>query len=147
MKVRGMSKGFKKGLLIFLTTISVIVVVFFLILAIALSEDKYTVKTQYGDSFDVSYDGFRDKSILSDPNSRFYLTVNGKLSENDIKCLKKSSALKVYRIKDVSFFKDGNDFDIFDEKTDKLEHSDVVQVIKDNLHCSEAFYKRYKDLV
>ncbi len=146
-----MSKGFKKGLWIFFTAISVIAVGLFVFFAIALNDDKYSVKTQSGDRFDVIFDDFSAKSIVtpdkSAPEANVNICIKRKVTKDDFVCLKHTDSLTVYRIDDRVLFDEGEGFDIFDKETDRSKHSDVVQVIKDNLYCSKAFYERYKDLV
>lgn len=151
MQVKGMSKGFKKELWIFFTAISVIAVGLFVFFAIALNDDKYSVKTQYGDRFDVIFDDFSAKSIVtpdkSAPEANVNICIKRKVTKDDFVCLKHTDSLTVYRLDERVIFDKGDGFDVFDKQTDIAAHRDVVQVIKDNLHCSEAFYKRYKDLV
>jgi len=118
-----------------------------LILTWTLGNKQRTVKTEFGDEFNVRFDDFRAQSTLEDPNSLFYLVIDGEISDNSIKGLKHTSSLTVYRIMDTAFFDDGNGFEIFDEDTDLKAHAEVAEIVKENLNCDERFYKRYKKIL
>lgn len=144
-----MSKGFKKKIFLFLSLVFIcttcLAVCFSFLLSNSFEDMK--IKTEYGDVFTLSYDNISSKSIIEDPNSRFHLVCNGKISQNDIKGLVSSAELKAYRIKDTVFFDDGNGFEIFDEDTDLKSHTEVTKVVKSNLSCNEAFYRRYSKIL
>ncbi len=144
-----MSKGFKKKILLFLSLVFICTICLAVWLSLLLSNsfEEMKIKTVYGDVFTLSFDNISSKSIIEDPNSRFHLVCNGKISQNDIKGLVSSAELKAYRIKDTVFFDDGNGFEIFDEDTDLKAHAEVVEVVKENLNCDEQFYKRYKKIL
>ncbi|MBQ2581513.1 MAG: hypothetical protein II574_07790, partial [Ruminococcus sp.] len=110
----------KKALMIIGSLIVLLLVGYYVFIVWVLGDVRYTntVKTEYGDKFNVRFDDFRAQSTLEDPNSLFYLVIDGEISDNTIKGLKHTSSLTVYRIKDTAFFDDGNGFEIFDEDTD-----------------------------
>ena len=109
--------------------------------------DRTVIETKYGDKFELINDGLDKTSILQDTKSSFHYVFDGELSKKDIKELKQSSSLRVYQVRDIVIFDDGNGFEIFNESTDLKAHAEVAEVVKENLNCDEQFYKRYKKIL
>jgi hypothetical protein len=109
--------------------------------------DRTVIETKYGDKFELINDGLDKTRILQDTKSSFHYVFDGELSKKDIKELKQSSSLRVYQVRDIVIFDDGNGFEIFNESTDLKAHAEVAEVVKENLNCDEQFYKRYKKIL
>ena len=109
--------------------------------------DRTVIETKYGDRFELIYDEFGDKGILQDTNSGFHYVFDGELSKKDIKELKQSSSLRVYQVRDIVIFDDGNGFEIFNESTDLKAHAEVADVVRESLYGDDQLYKRYKKIL
>lgn len=75
--------------------------------------------------------------MISDNNSRFYVVVKGKIESKEIIGLVNNFDLKVYMVKDIIFYDDGNGFKFFDSDT---KNEKVIDLAKNNL-TSEKFHK------
>lgn len=144
-----MSKRFKRARLSSFILLIIVVGFFFVIVQYVWSDDHYSFFAEYGDRFEVIYDDFTDKSIVIpeknvNSKSELHISYKGKITKSDIIGLKKTSSIKVYRIKDVVIFDDGNGFEKFNKKTDFTNHKEVVEVVKENLYCDQEFYERNK---
>lgn len=93
-------------------------------------------QTDYGDTFRISYDGFMVETSISDNNSRFYVVVKGKIESREIVGLINTTDLKVYVVKDIIFYDEGNGFEIFGSDT---KNERVISLARDNL-SSKRFY-------
>lgn len=69
------------------------------------------------------------------------MSYKGKITERDVIGLKRTLSIKVYKVKDIVVFDDGNGFEKFNKNTDFKIHKEVV---KENLYCDDQLYKRYK---
>lgn len=151
MQTHGVSDSFKNGVMIFILLLLGIPGIFLFVVAFGfgMSDDRYTITTVLGDSFTVDYDSFKADSriVFRTDDGIKTITVGGKVERDDFVPMEHTDSLTVYKLNDRVIFDDGDGFDIFDKETDKSKHSDVAQVVKDNLHSDNAFYKRNKDLV
>ena len=109
--------------------------------------DRTVIETKYGDKFELINDGLDKTSILQDTKSSFHYVFDGELSKKDIKELKQSSSLRVYQVRDIVIFDDGNGFQKFNENTDLKAHSEVADVVRENLYGDDQLYKRYKKIL
>ena len=100
-------------------------------------------KTAYGDTFSIWYDGFKVKTVISDysnisgKDTEFYFVVKGEVEGKDIIGLANDNELKVYMVKDIIFYDEGNGFGFFDSNT---KNERVIKLAKENLP-SEKFDK------
>lgn len=101
-------------------------------------EKSDVIETSCGDEFDVTYDSFRDKSIIADNNSLFSLIVKGEVTNEDFKVLQNSDGVKVYKVKYIAFFDIGNGFERFDGDLDK--NREITLIVKNNLLYDYSFF-------
>lgn len=101
-------------------------------------EEKVLVETSCGDSFYVSYDSFKDKSLLEDNNSRFNAVIKGKITNKDIELLYNSKEIKVYKIAYLAVFDIGNGFETF--HGDLNYSNDVTSIIINNILSDYEFF-------
>ena len=77
--------------------------------------DKRTViETSYGDSFNVSYDSYRDECLIEDTNSRFNLVLKGEVTTEHFIELQNPKNIKAYKVNNIIFYDIGNGFERFD---------------------------------
>jgi len=81
------------------------------------SNDHYTVKTEYGDQFDVEYDGYKCRSNISCSDSEFSLTLNGKINKEDFVGLKHTESVTIYALDGPIIFNKGGGFKEFNSET------------------------------
>ena len=147
-----MSKRVKRAILFSFILLIIVALLFFVIVYFVWNDDHYSFFAEYGDRFEVIYDDFTDKSIVTPGKSlnsisELHMSYKGKITERDVIGLKKTSSIKVYKVKDVVIFDDGNGFEKFNENTDLKAHSEVADVVKENLYGDDQLYKRYKKIL
>lgn len=77
--------------------------------------DKRTViETSYGDIFNLSYDSYRDESLIEDTNSRFHLVIKGEVTNEDFMELQNPKNIRVYKVNQIIFYDMGNGFERYD---------------------------------
>lgn len=96
------------------------------------SNDHYTVKTEYGDQFDVEYDGYKCRSNISCSDSEFSLTLNGKINKEDFVGLKHTESVTIYALDGPIIFNKGGGFkelnsETIDSNKDIAEH--IIAII------------------
>ena len=91
------------------------------------SNDYYTVKTEYGDQFDVEYDGYKCRSNIS--CSDFSLTINGKINKEDFVGLKHTDSVTMYKLDGPVIFNNGTGFKEFNNETID-SNKDIAEDIK-----------------
>ena len=111
--------------------------------------NKHTIKTQYGDVFNVEYDDFKTKSIITSPDSKLYYTSSmDTIKKEDFIGLENTSTLKVYRFDGVAIFDDGEGFELLTDEKDIDSHPKVAEVVfKSILSDSWFFQRNIKDFV
>lgn len=130
-----MSKKIVFGLLIFTVVLMVPIII------VSLSNDEYTIKTEYGDRFIARYDSFEGESTVTYPDSSFYLYLNFRVSDDDFEGVKNTPELRVYRVKSDVVFNCGKGFERL--SGDKIDNNaKVVETIKPVLFSSQAFFRQ-----
>ena len=126
-----------------LNTVTGLLIAFVLIFCCSCSiknDDDYKerIEMSCGDSFSLLFDSFKVKTTVEDNNSRFHVTLKGKITKDDIKLLSDSDGIKLYRFKYLAVYDIGKGFETFhgEEDTD----SSIVSIIRDNLLCDDAFF-------
>jgi len=129
----------KKSLKILLASL----VVFFFICSCSCNpiNDDYRelIETNCGDSFSILFDSFKVKTIVEDNNSRFHVTLKGKITKDDIELLSDSDGIKLYRFKYLAVYDIGEGLATFHgvEDTD----ASIVSIIRDFLLSDDAFFE------
>ncbi len=110
-----MTKNAFKFIGIIIFSFLILIVFSVLICRWALSPDFKTEKftTSAGDTFVLSYDSHRVKTIVEDYNSRFYFVVNNKVTKDDFEIINDSP--KTYKVKDIVFSDTENGFEIVND--------------------------------
>lgn len=96
------------------------------------------IDTEVGDSFKLSYDTSKNKSLIEDCNSRFNLVVDAKIDSNDIKLLFANDDIKIYNVDYMVFFDSGTGFKLFDGNLNY--NMELTQTIKNNLLLNHRFF-------
>lgn len=111
--------------------------------------NKYTIKTQYGDVFNVEYDDFKSKSIITSPDSKLYYTSSmDKIKKDDFIGLENTSGLKVYKVDGVAIFDDGEGFELLTNEKDVDSHPKAADVVLKHILSDSWFFQRnIKDFV
>ncbi len=111
--------------------------------------NKHTIKTQYGDVFNVEYDDFKSESIITSPDSKLYFTSSmDKIKKDDFIGLENTSGLKVYKVDGVAIFDDGEGFELLTDEKDVDSHPGAAKVVLKNiLSDSWLFQRNIKDFV
>ncbi len=100
-----MKKGAKLVIVSMLICLVIILSLIVIFSRIHVSDDKITViETSYGDNFNVSYDSYRDETLIEDNGSRFHLVIKGEVTSEDFKELQNPDNTKVYKVKYMVFF-------------------------------------------
>lgn len=128
-------------------TAGILTIVLFIVLAFAVVYIIFSIPdksedftTDYGDSLHIFYDSFQVKTLVSDNNSSFYIIVKDKVESDDIIGLANNDGLKVYQIKDIIFYDEGNGFECFDGNT---VNPKVISLAKN--HLSEENFRHITD--
>lgn len=74
-------------------------------------EDNYTITTDDGDTFNVSYHNAKCESYVTSPNSKLNWHYGGKISKDDFISIERSESLTIYRIKASFIYNDGDGFE------------------------------------
>lgn len=141
------TKKAKKIIIFILITLAFSLLTAFIIDRFILN--KHTIKTQYGDVFNVEYDDFKTKSIITSPDSKLYYTSSmDTIKKEDFIGLENTSTLKVYRFDGVAIFDDGEGFELLTDEKDIDSHPKVAEVVfKSILSDSWFFQRNIKDFV
>ena len=123
-----------------------IILAFFMLIAFVIGRfifNKHTIKTKYGDTFNVEYDDFKSKSIITSPDSKLYYTSSMDTRKNeDFIDLEYSSGLKVYK------FDGGEGFELLTNEKDVDSHPKAAKVVLKNILSDSWFFQRnIKDFV
>lgn len=101
-----------------------------------------TVKTKFGDKFNVTYDEIKAESTVESTNSDMYIYVGDKIDKDDFILLMNSSELKVYTVESYLIFDDGNGFQRLDE--DNIDNNaEIVDLARKILLSEIDFFNRY----
>ena len=151
-----MEEKSNKGKAVKITLIVVAVVLFTIAIPVVLmlfaysanTWDNYTVKTEYGDEFQVQFDSFRVKGSVSplnnpNPDTRFYTTVGFKPEGSDFIGLIHNDDLTVYRLGRFVFYKDKTGWHHLDSDT-KKNNPKAAKAIKDAICSDTKLYNEYK---
>lgn len=150
-----MEEKSSKGKAIRITLIVVAVVLFLLALpyiiiwlVFSFDHSSYTVKTEYGDEFQIIYDGFSVKSSvipITDPNpdSRFDILVKFEPEESDFIGLIHNDELTAYKLDSFVFYKDKTGWHHLDSDT-KKNNPKAAKAIKDAISSDTKLYNEYK---
>ncbi|WP_298530013.1 hypothetical protein [uncultured Ruminococcus sp.] len=96
------------------------------------------VNTEAGDSFKLSYDTYKNKSLIEDCNSRFNLVIHNKIDSNEIKLLFVNEDIKIYNADYFVFFDSGTGFKLFNG--DLNYDLKLTQIVKNNLLSNYRFF-------
>ena len=103
------------------------------------SNEQYTVKAEYGDQFDVEYDGYKCRSNIFSSESEFSLTVNGKINKEDFIGLIHTDSVTMYELDGLFIFNNGGGFKEFTyESVNSVP--DVAEMVKSRLLTSYDIY-------
>ena len=151
-----MEEKSNKGKAIRITLIVAAVVLFLLALPYIIiwlvfsfgGHDKYTVKTEYDDEFQIIYDGFSVKSSVipitdPNPNLRFDMLFKFKVEENDFVGLVHNDDLTVYKLDSQVFYKDKTGWYHLDSDT-KKNNPEAAKVIEEAIRSDTKLYNEYK---
>lgn len=89
--------------------------VFVILLAACNYFDEDTLTTEYGDTFNISFDSFKMKTLITDEKSGFYFIVNDKVTKDDFEASTDSQGVVRYKVKDVTVAKKDDGFEIVEE--------------------------------
>ena len=131
-----------KSLTFFIIAVIILILLYILGIYIIFSIPDKTedFKTDYGDTFRIYYDGFKAKTVITDisnNHSSFDIIVRDKVEKNDMIGLANDDDLKVYKVKNIIFYDEGNGFEIFNSNT---ENEKVISLAKDNLTVKEFYH-------
>lgn len=76
-------------------------------------EKRTVIETSYGDVFNLSYDSYRNESLIEDTNSRFNLVLKGEVTSEDFIEIQNPKNIKVYKLEHIIFYDMGNGFERF----------------------------------
>lgn len=150
-----MEEKSNKGKAIRITLIVVAVVLFLLALpyiiiwlVFSFDHSSYTVKTEYGDEFQVQFDSFLVKSSVSplndpNPNTRFYTVAKFKPEESDFIGLIHNDDLTVYEFDRSIFYKDKTGWHHLNSDT-KKNNPKAAKAIEDAIRSDTKLYNEYK---
>lgn len=136
-----MSKGFKRFLLIMILIVFGIPTAVMLLFAVSESLNRYSVKTVFGDSFDVNYDDFKDQSIVSIPGSRLYFTLDGKITKDDLIPLSHTDGLTIYSVCGIVVFNDAGDLKMLKNEDDVDANPEVAKFVMQNIVSDPGLFE------
>ena len=139
-----MNINLKKTLMIIGSLIVLLLVGYYVFIVWVLGDVRYTntVKTKFGDKFNVTYDEIKAESTVESTNSDMYIYVGDKIDKDDFILLMNSSEFKVYTVESYLIFDDGNGFQRLDE--DNIDNNAEIADLARKILLSEIdFFKRY----
>ncbi|MBQ9869992.1 MAG: hypothetical protein IJM32_10075 [Ruminococcus sp.] len=134
-----MNKKSRKPIVFICLLILTIPICFYVLLLFLIGDDHYTIKTEFGDEINVTFDGQKSESSIRFPDSDLSAVYGGRISEKDITGVTHTSSLTIYNIKGSYFFNDGSGFKEFTyESVNSVP--DVAEMVKSRLLTS---YDKY----
>ena len=101
--------------------------------------DKYNIKTDFSDTFCITYDSFEGESTVTSSNSNLNWHYGGKINKDDFILLDKTDSVTIYVLKGSIIFNDGNGFEEFrSENID--EKPEVANRVKEVLLSDYSVY-------
>ena len=131
----------KKKELLFIICVVTLTLGFMIVLFgfVLVPEEKYTITTDYGDTFNVTYHSFKGNSYVTSPNSELNWHYGGYIDKDDFIGLKHTDRITIYKLKSSVIFNDGNGFEKFDSGNID-EKPEVAQKVKELLLSDYHFY-------
>lgn len=110
--------------------------------------DRYTIKTECGDRFEVMFDDFTAKSKVRpldnpNPDTILSMTVKFKPTESDFIVLEHRDDLTLYNLDGRLFYKDDDGWHRVNKNT-KSDNPKAAEAIKDAICSDTKLYNEYK---
>lgn len=134
-----MNEKSRKPIVVICLLILTIPICFYIFLLILIGDDHYTIKTEFGDEINLTFDGQKSESCIRFPDSDLSATYVGKISKEDITGVTHTPSLTIYDIKGSYFFYDGSRFKEFNNETID-SYPNVTRVVKEGLLSSYSEY-------
>lgn len=101
-----MNKKLKKRIVISVTVVFLIVFLFpvWFVWVLGDVRNTKTIKTKFGDKFNVTYDEIKAESTVESTNSDMYIYVGDKIDKDDFVILYNTESLRVYSVESFVIF-------------------------------------------